>query len=418
MSNPPITPFWMRLREISLYPFQGAAFATLAVLTLARLVNYVPFGWLLNLLVWFALYKYAVAVLRATADGHMEAPEVSVDDESAGRLQIALQIVFVLMGAIGFAALGPVLGMVLAVVLGLAMPGATMSLAMEGDFWNALNPLTWVSIVSRIGWPYVAAALLCLVIIGSQMNAQALVDFLPPVVDVLVFYFIAQYAVLVAFHLMGYLIYQHHEELGHEVAAFVERRSANADPDQNLLDQAEHLVREGQPEEAEKLLGGQIRRLGGSAALHGQYRRLLKLRGDSEALTEHGRNYINVLMAQEQEKRALELARDCLADDPSFTLAMPAQVSLLAKRAADMGQAKLALDLLKGFHERHKRDPDVAANALMAARLMVDRFGQDKEARALLQETAAHFTDPALAAERDAYMRFLDGLAAPAARTS
>jgi hypothetical protein len=74
------------------------------------------------------------------------------------------------------------------------------------------------------------------------------------------------------------------------------------------------------------------------------------------------------------------------------------------------------LDLLKGFHERHKRDPDVAANALMAARLMVDRFGQDKEARALLLETAAHFTDPALAAERDAYIRFLDSLAAPTAR--
>lgn len=417
MSNPPITPFWLRLREISLYPFQPAAFATLAVLTLCRLVNYVPFGWLLNLLVWFALYKYAVAVLRRTADGHMDAPEVTVDDESAGRLQIGLQIVFVLMAAIGFAALGPVLGTVLAVVLGLAMPGATMSLAMEGSFWNALNPLVWVNLVARIGWPYLAVALLCLVIIGSQMNAQALVDILPPVVDVLVFYFLAQYAVLVAFHLMGYLIYQHHEELGHEVAAFVERRSANSDPDQGLLDQAEHLVREGQPEQAEKLLGGQIRRLGGSAALHAQYRKLLKLRGDAEALTEHGRNYINVLMAQEQEKRALELARDCLADDPNFTLAMPAQVSLLAGRAAKMGQAKLALDLLRGFHERHKRDPDVAANALMAARLMVDRFGQDKQARALLEDTSAHFTDAGLAAERDAYLQFLDGLGAPVAHS-
>lgn len=416
MSSPPITPFWLRLREISLYPFQPAAFATLAVLTLCRLVNYIPFGWFLNLLVWFALYKYAVAVLRRTADGHMDAPEVTVDDESAGRLQIGLQIVFVLMAAIGFAALGPVLGMVLAVVLGLAMPGATMSLAMEGSFWNALNPLVWVNIVVRIGWPYLAVALLCLVIIGSQMNAQALVDILPPVVDVLVFYFLAQYAVLVAFHLMGYLIYQHHEELGHEVAAIVERRSASSDPDQGLLDQAEHFVREGQPEEAEKLLGAQIRRLGGSAALHAQYRKLLKLRGDADALTEHGRNYINVLMAQEQEKRALELARDCLADDPNFTLAMPAQVSQLAGRAAKMGQAKLALDLLRGFHERHKRDPDVAANALMAARLMVDRFGQDKQARALLEETSSHFTDPALAAEREAYLQFLDGLGAPVAR--
>lgn len=416
MSNPPIAPFWMRLREISLYPFHGAALATLGVLTVCRLVNYVPFGWFLNLLVWFALYKYAVAVLRRTADGHMDAPEISIDDESAGRLQIALQLVFGLMAVFGFAVLGPVLGTVLAILLGLAMPGATMSLAMDGNFWHALNPLNWVAIVTRIGWPYVAVALLCLVILLSQMNAQALVSILPPVVDVLVFYFLGQYAVLVAFHLMGYLIYQHHEELGHEPAAVVVRRTANSDPDQGLLDQAEHLVREGQAEEAEQLLGAHIRRLGGSAALHAQYRRLLKLRGDSAALTEHGRNYINVLMAQEQEKQSLDLARDCLADDPGFTLAMPEQVAPLAKRAAQMGQAKLALDLLKGFHERHRREPDVAANALLAARLMVDRFGQDQEARALLVETGAQFTDPTLAAERDAYLRFLDGLAAPMAR--
>lgn len=417
MNSPPITPFWLRLGPISRYPLQTAALTTLLVLAACRLVLYIPLGFLLNLLVWFATYKYAVSVLRRTANGRLDAPEVSIDDESAGRQQIGLQIVFVLMAVFGFVLFGPVGGIVIAFVLGLAMPGATMSLAMDGNFLQALNPLTWVTIATRIGWPYVAAAILCIVIGVSQANAQALLSFLPPFVNVFVFYFLAQYAVLVAFHLMGYLIYQYHDELGHEIETPAPRRSASSDPDQGLLDEAEQLVRDGHAQQAEELLGTQLRRLGGSAALHGQYRKLLKLRGDQAALSQHGRDYLGVLLAQGQEKAAVDLARDCLEHDPQFAVARAEQVAPLARRAADLGQTQLALKLLTDFHTRYPNHDDVAPNTLLAARLLADKLGQDQQAQALLQQTRAAFHNHPLRPDMEAYLSFLDGLSLPRART-
>jgi len=416
-SSAPITPFWLRLGEISRYPLQSASLTTLLVLAACRLVLYIPLGFVLNLLIWFATYKYAVAVLRRTANGRLDAPEVTVDDESAGRQQIGLQIVFVIMAAFGFVLLGPTGGIVMAFVLGLAMPGATMSLAMDGNFLQALNPLTWLTIATRIGWPYLAVAVLCIVIGISQANAQALVAFLPPVLNVFVFYFLAQYAVLVAFHLMGYMIYQYHEELGHEVEVQTTRRTAADDPDQGLLDEAEQLVRDGHAQQAEEMLGSQIRRLGGSATMHGQYRKLLKLRGDTAALSQHGRDYLGVLMAQGQEKGALDLARDCLEHDPQFAVARAEQVAPLAKRAADMGQSQLAMKLLSDFHTRHPRHDDIPQNTLLAARLLADKLGQDRQAQALLQETRGAFHNHTLRPDMEAYLSFLDSLNPPPART-
>lgn len=407
----PITPFWLRLREISLYPLQGAALVTLVSLTVARLLYYAPFGWLLNLLIWFAFYKYAVTVLRRTADGRLDAPEVSLDSGDSGWLQVVLQFVFAVFAAIGFLAFGTVGGTLVAILLSTALPGATMSLAMDEDFGKAINPLTWVEIATRIGWPYLAVAGLCLVISFSEANAQAVVEKLPPVINVLVFYFVAQYAALVTFHLMGYLIYQYHEELGHEIEAPMVRRTLSSDPDQALLDQAEHLVREGQTQQAEDLLGMQIRQRGGTPAVHQQYRKLLKLRGDAATLSAHGRDYIAILLAQQQDKAALDIARDSAAADPGFALAQPEQVNLLAQKAAQLGQSQLALQLATGFHRRYPRHHDLAPNALLEARLLADKLGRDRDALALLDETRDAFVGHPLRAEMESYRSFLESLA-------
>lgn len=407
----PITPFWLRLREISLYPLQGAALVTLVSLTVARLVYYAPFGWALNLLIWFAFYKYAVTVLRRTADGRLEAPEVSWEGEDSGWLQVVLQFVFAVFAAIGFLALGPKGGVLVVILLSIALPGATMSLAMDENFGRAINPLTWVEIATRIGWPYFAVVALCLVINISEANAQVVVEKLPPVLNVLVFYFIAQYAALVTFHLMGYLIYQYHDELGHEIEAPLVRRSLSSDPDQALLDQAEHLVREGQTQQAEDLLGGQIRQRGGTAAVHQQYRKLLKLRGDMKTLSAHGRDYIAILLAQQQDKVALDIARDSVSADPGFALAQPEQVSVLAQKAAQLGQSQLALQLVTGFHRRYPRHADIAANALLEARLLADKLGRDRDALALLEETRGAFIGHPLRSEMETYRSFLQSLA-------
>jgi hypothetical protein len=410
-----IVPFWHRLRAISLYPLRhGALWALLALTLASTLLVFVPGGFFFRLMLTAGVYAYATVILRATANGNLESPEINLDGENSGYGQIGLQVVFILMMVVGFVLLGPVLGTVMAIVLALGMPGATISLAIDDNFWHALNPGTWFAIAARMGWPYLAVAALCAVIVVSQANAQALFQFLlPPFLAMVAGFFISTYAVFMTFHLMGYLIYQYHEELGYEIDAPLARRDPSADPDQELLDEAAALVLDGNAQAAETLLGNRLRARGGTAAVHAQYRKLLKLRKDEDALLAHGSQYLVVLMEQGQDKLALELVRDCLAIDDEFDVPKSEYVGVLARRAVEVGQPRVAVALLEGFVQRHFSHPDAAGHALAAAKLRVEKLDDDVRARALLKAMRQHTGNhPGI----DEYLAFLDKLAAPTVR--
>jgi hypothetical protein len=419
-----ITPFWHRLRAISKYPLRGAALWTLLALTAARgLTMVLPLGitvFIFNFLLWAAVYAYAVAILRSTANGHLDPPEVAMEGQADGRKQLWLQVVFVILMLVGAAVgamLGGQVGAILAfALLALAMPAATLSLAIDDNFWHALDPSTWWAIASRLGWPYLAMSMLSGVILISQANAQDMLhSVLPEVLALWAGYFVATYAVFMYFHLLGYVIYQYHEDLGYQIDRPIARRDANADPDQGLLDEAAEMVLNGDAAGAEDMIGRHLRARGGSAAVHGQYRKLLRLRGDVEASTRHGREYLSVLMAQGNEKGALELARDCLAQDPDFTLAQPEFVAPLARRAEATAQPRVAVQLLSGFGERHFGHADVAPNALMVAKLLAERLGDEARAREELMAVRDQLGTDELR-QVQAYLEFLDKLSAPVAR--
>ncbi len=413
--HPPIEPFWNRLRAISLYPAHAGALTTIIALSVCHLIAYFPFGFLLDILVWVALYKYAFECLRASANGRLEPPEFATSvDDSLGWSQIWLQVAFLILNIAGFILFGPVGGAVCAIVLALALPGAIMSLAMDENLSHALNPATWLAILARIGWPYLAVAGLYFMFNVSQRYAQALVvPFLPPFISLVVFYFIAHYVVVATFHLMGYLIYQYHEEVGYEPAApKIALRRASDDPDQATLDEAAQHVRDGQLETARELIGTQLRGRGGSDALHTQYRKLLALGEHRDEQLRHGREWISVLLAQDKDRRAVDVARECLDLDPDFQLAAPDQVARIAQKAVDSGATQVALKLVSGFHKRHPKHRDIPQNYLLAAKLLAERMGKDAEARALLDQLTLAYPEHPLAADIVAYRQFLDKLGA------
>jgi hypothetical protein len=415
-----ITPFWHRLRAISLYPLQQGALWSLIALTLGRGIAWIlPFSWLLNAILSAGVYTFAVAILRRTASGRMDPPEVTLDGESSGWSQLWLQLAFwaLLMVSIlvsaAFESLVPVV--VTAIVLALSLPAATLSLAMDDNFGHALNPATWWAIASRLGWPYLAMAGLAGVILFSQANAQEMLLWaLPEPLAVIAGYFVATYAVYMYFHLLGYVIYQYHEELGHEVETpAIALRNPNADPDQDVLDEAAERVLAGDSLGAETLLARRLQARGGTAAVHNQYRKLLRVRGDTATLLQHGREYLNVLMAQGQEKLALDLAKDCLAIDEDWAPLQAEHVQPLARRAAELGQAKVAVQLTEAFAEYHPGHGDVAANALVAAKMLAEKLGDERRALVVLRTARASLGPHA---EVDAYLQLLEKLAAPTAK--
>ncbi|MEP7044663.1 MAG: hypothetical protein ABI843_16470 [Dokdonella sp.] len=414
-----IVPFWERLREICLYPAHPAALTTIAALALAQLVaSYLPLGLFIGLIVWVALYKYAFECLRASANGRLEPPEIGFDvGDELGRQQILLQLVFIVVSLFFFALLGPFAGVVVLLLLGFAYPAATMSLAMDESLLGALNPGQWFAVCTRFGWPYLAVVLLCLVIFISQAYAQSMVaSVLPGILATLITAFISNYAIVATFHLMGYLIYQYHDDVGYTpMPPLAALRNAADDPDQGLLDEAAELLRDGHPQEATDHLGDSIRARGGSDAMHAQYRKLLALTDRRDEQLRHGREWIGTLLAQGKDRRAIEVARECLGLDADFQPAEADQVTRLAVTAADASSTDLALQLVSGFHKRYPKHPDIAHNYLLAAKLLAERKGKDNEARALLDQLARAYPEHPLAPDIAAYRQFLDKLTTPGA---
>lgn len=408
-----IAPFWTRLREIALYPLRGDALLTIGVLALCHLVRYLPLGWLLDIVVWIALYKYACECLRATANGRLDPPVLSATvDDAIGWDMIKLQVFIIVIAIVGLIFLPPPIGIAIALSLAFFQPAASMSLAMDGSLAHALNPGTWFALIGRLGAAYLAIVLLSFVFMASAGNLSALLAPVMPMFLARIFNdFVSHYVVIASFHLMGYMIWQYHRELGHEPVILAPLENP-LDPDAKFLAENRRLVSDGRIDDALGQLREQLRSRGGTPDMHLQYRKLLAVGGHREESLRHGREWMEILLAQEDERRALDLARECMALDPAFRPPADA-IAALAERAAKGGQSQLALGLLTNFHRTHPKHKDLPANYLFAAKLLAERLGRDAEARQLTGFLLKNFPAHPLHAEIAAYDRFLAGLAAP-----
>ena len=395
-------PFWQRIPSIILYPVRGAALVTLVMLAVLAMLRGVPFlGWLIAIGMWLGAYKYAFEILRRSADGDMDPPEVvlTVDSGVVWRF-LVLQVVL----GVGFVFLALTKSMLL-IVGGLALlvflqPALTMTLAMTGSLSEALNPSTAFSIVGRIGWPYLAVVGLLFVIQLSAVTAGAWLGAVMPS-------FLANWLATVfgfwglfsAFHLMGYLVYQAHDALGYEPAsqrADALRPQLGTVGGEAVIAEVEPLIREGRMADAIALLRTEVRTRAVSIEVHELYRRLLQKAGEPRVVAEHARQFLHQLMLEKQDRKALGLLRECLDADPSFTPLLPEHGTRLAEQARLGGQAQLAVDALHALFNAHPGEADSAQWGLSAAMLMLERFDRKAEAKVLLERARARTQDPAL----------------------
>ena len=416
---PAITPFWQRLGPILRYPLQRESLATIVVLSVARLLGYIPGppGWIADLLVTIAILRYAGEVLYRTAHGRMEAPTGLNSDDGRGWTLFWVQVCLVLMllfsSFLGVALEAPPVGVLAMALVAIGTPGAMISAAIDGSWTRALNPLLWLTVMLRLGGPYFLLAGLCLLIGASAGNAQDLLErLLPGPLAVIASALALHYGIVATFHLMGYTVWQYHAKLGFEPDGGAALPDRPADPDADTLAQAEALAADGELAAAEALLREHLRERGGSDALRARHRRFLRLRGDTAALLADGRETINVLLARDDERGAVAMWRECRELDPAFWPSDPDQVQRLAAKAAAMGLSELALKGVSGFHKAYPKHRDIPRNYLLAARLMVDRFGQDAKALELLRQLQQGFPQHPLAGEIADYAKTVEALAA------
>lgn len=402
-------PFWTRIPAIATYPLRGSALYALIALTLCSALLVLP--GILKLVIGgvlgMATYTYAFDILRHTADGEADAPRLGYNsfDSAVLRLILLAFALGIVLGVSGVVAGEVGLTIAYLAVL-LLLPGMLISLAIDGSLRRALNPAVSIDMALRIGWPYLAAYGLLYVIQGSGTAAVFVaLKYLPPIVREATVMVTSIWSLFASFHLMGYLVYQYHEELGYapSAGAALERE----DPDQRLLDEAEQYVRDGHSEEALQVLRGAVRSRAVSLAVHELYQRLLRQHHRNDELHEHTRHYINRLLQEKQERRALALQREALDSNPAFTPLTPEQATLLAERAKMAGQFQLATDGLLAAIGAWPRDTMLPTWSLDAGLLLAERFGRDDQARAVLQNALDHCENDALRAKLEAAVKAL-----------
>lgn len=404
-------PFWERLRPILAYPLDSEALLTISLLAVLRLLGYVPgMGWLLNLFITAALLKYAAEVLSTTANGDMDAPNGYSTPDSVGwvvlRVQILLWILAVL-ALVGLAEAGAGdLAWIGVFVVALGAPAALISAAIDQDTFNALNPAMWFATIARIGWPYIGAAVLCLLVMISEGNAQKmLVPFLPGPIAIVVHHFIANYATVVTFHLLGYLVYQYRDELGYEVKVSAPKTLPRpADRDQTILNESERLAADGNTQAAAQALAAHINERGGTDAVHLRLRKLLVLHGDQAALDKHAVQYLNVLIAQEKWRQALEFWTECRRANAALWPSDPEQVRELVDKAHELGKPELSLVFANGFSKAFPKHASVSAVHLRVAQALTEKLGKPGDARKLLEATRAAYPKSKFLPEIEAYL--------------
>lgn len=418
-----IIPFWQRLVDIAKYPLQSGAITNVLLFTALRLADQLPLGWIggtvVSLVLWAGILKYAAEVLVQTAHGRLDAPEYSMQvGESQAWDQIKLQLLLwllLVLGVLGFGHLLGVPGMLLwGLFVVIAIPGATITLAMTNNIWAALNPASWLELMHAFGWPYFAVAVLCGLYQLGGVGAQALAEAIPMVPGIVTFllaWFFTHFVMVASFHLMGYLVYQYADRIGHDIKRDEvpkKLQALRADPDQGLVDEAEALVKADRADEAALRLREHIATRGGTVLLHEHYRKLLASKQDTSELLRHAQGYVPVLLAQDNLKRCIEILHVSFALDPAFSADIADDTYRLAQRAAQIGQHPLALKVIAGFHKRWPKHKDIACNYLFAAKLMIEKLGQDDQALQLLTQLKTLRPNDPLMPEIDALLQFLD----------
>lgn len=422
-----IPPFWERIPQFFIYPARADALMYLGMLSAASLLAFIPlFGILIYLMITYAILKYGYLILNHTARGNLSPPEVLSSGNLAANHNLPLKqsIVFLLMalGVFGVAQLSTPLAFAAILFMMFAMPASTMSMAINGTIWEALNPLMLGGIIKRIGLPYLILYVFLLLVSAGSSAAQLLLEaVLPGWLLIMMITFVSAYFTVTMFNMMGYVVYQYHEALGFDdVREFVEpgksdptpaARSSTSAPAAEIDPMEAELnvlINEGKLDEATERMRRRIRGPAGTVDDRERYHKLLVLTKDSAGLSSHGHEYLKVLLHMQQDTKAVQVYEECLALDSGFQLSDGRDTYRLAEVSHGMGKNDLALRMLNKFGQRfvgHAASPNAF---LLAAKLLCEHKGEDLQAKRLLDGMLQKYAGHQLASEIRAYRDFVE----------
>jgi len=205
---------------------------------------------------------YSFAALKGTAHGDLTPPPLNQSTLSDDFGLVLKQVgIYVIIGMAFFfttAKLGMFFGIIVLVVALLGLPAMVILLVTTGSLIQAVNPMMFIPLASRIGWGYLLMYLFLILLGGAP---QALAGQIAAVVPVAAMPLLATaakfYYMLISYHMMGYVLMQYHMEIGYTIDQedFRESDASAGEPvavsgDDRALQEVGLMLRSGEVEDA------------------------------------------------------------------------------------------------------------------------------------------------------------------------
>ena len=306
-----LPPFWERLHRFFLYPFHRQILIfLLAVSGLSVILGWIPLvGFIVQILAYFVMLRYAHEILTTTASGDLYPPPVSskiLEHDLSTVFKQFLLFILLAVGGVFVLPVGlfPFLVYILFVLV--FIPAQLMVLITTESLINALNPLVFVPLAWRIGPAYLLMYFfLILLAIAPGILVRTVVIHLPGLLQPFLAVAAEYYYMFVTFHLIGYVLLQYHMEIGYNVRYEDFRAPERGDSGRTSTKQAgtwseerhaETLIQSGRYDEARDFLARRFEQAREpSTELCRKYFQLMRMKGEGN-LARVGRHLIPGLL--------------------------------------------------------------------------------------------------------------------------
>lgn len=391
-----VVPFWKRLNDFFLYPFQIGPMSVLGIAVLASIL--VPPGMFalgVSLFIVFLQFKYGFNVIASMAEGEFYAPSLGGTLFEGGYdlvyKQFAIVFLMLILPSIISTQISPLLGIPLGIFFLLVLPMSTIVLARERSLTAALNPVILVTSIYRIGWAYLLVYLYLLMMFGSSLTfGQLAYEYAGANAAQVITSASGYYFILVMYSLMGYMMYQYRHKL--DLASASLETSVIPEPDRE--DPRVHvLLQQGEYERAMDLLANDWKSQKYPPTLIEKYVKIARFTGAWEHLRGSLSSILTELLKANSTVMMPRLLRDLYAVQPDFEIKNLQMAMQVAGAVRERGDSKLAVRLLQNQHKLTKH-PEHQRKSLGLLADIMEQDLQKTDVAATLRKMAKSIKDP------------------------
>jgi tetratricopeptide (TPR) repeat protein len=395
-----IDPFWHRLPRIFAYPLSLRALILMIILSVASLIFFSPglINALIRFAIWGAMLTYSFSALKATASGDLQLPAVNTKTISEDFGQVFKQLgLFLFVGFVFLyfvAKLGLYMGYAFLIFAMPSIPSMIILLVTTNSFLNAINPVLFVTLMTRIGWGYLLMYFFLFLLGGAPaVLAKFIFPILPPKLAFVILTFAQNYYTLVSYHLMGYVILQYHEEIGYKVE-FEDFRDPTeeknepeiaSDPEERILTEVTPLIKYGKLDEAVSIIKQYVsENKMTNKTLADRYYTLLKMTKRLSEMLEHALVYLDILSKENDRQKALKVFSQCRNAKPEF---IPSAFSMMkmAGWMSESGKTETAIRFYNRLIKAYPDDPLTPRAYFRAAQIFNDQLLKPEKSKQILK---------------------------------